>query len=481
MGGPGRLICISDVAQVSCGVIGSVMRRAGEYMAKAWRRLVDKAVVIILVGLLVVLFGLFLAVMFCEGAESCISELLGLEEKHEVLKFLGIGMGGILLALQAFASHKRAKAMEDTANAQVEATKQQAKANENTEQGRRQERLKNAIEHLGNSSDSVRLGGAYELFHLAEDTPKLRQTVLDILCAHIRRTTGEEKYRQKHKNKPSEEIQSLLTLLFVQEYHVFEGLQINLEHSFLNGAHLDEAHLEKAALTQVQLQGAHLSWARLQGAELSRAQLQKARLGCAQLQGVNLRRAHLQGAHLSSAELQRANLERVQIQGADMAGAELQWANLRRAHLQGAYLLMAQLQGANLSEAQLQGARLPSTQLQEAMLSKTKMEGVLWEMSLGLPFEEDVRRQVGKDADTSGVIFEGGLSQEDLDSSCKYLPEEQAKAGQERLYPHVGKPASYKLPKYSEVTTGSYTAEEAEQWIAEYNEAMSEAPQADAD
>ena len=441
MGGPGRLICISDVAQVSCGVIGSVMRRAGEYMAKAWRWLVDKAVVIILVGLLVVLFGLFLAVMFCEGAESCISELLGLEEKHEVLKFLGIGMGGILLALQAFASHKRAKAMEDTANAQVEATKQQAKANENTEQGRRQERLKNAIEHLGNSSDSVRLGGAYELFHLAEDTPKLRQTVLDILCAHIRRTTGEEKYRQKHKNKPSEEIQSLLTLLFVQEYHVFEGLQINLEHSFLNGAHLDEAHLEKAALTQVQLQGAHLSWARLQGAELSRAQLQKARLGCAQLQGVNLRRAHLQGA----------------------------------------YLLMAQLQGANLSEAQLQGARLPSTQLQEAMLSKTKMEGVLWEMSLGLPFEEDVRRQVGKDADTSGVIFEGGLSQEDLDSSCKYLPEEQAKAGQERLYPHVGKPASYKLPKYSEVTTGSYTAEEAEQWIAEYNEAMSEAPQADAD
>ena len=441
MGGPGRLICISDVAQVSCGVIGSVMRRAGEYMAKAWRWLVDKAVVIILVGLLVVLFGLFLAVMFCEGAESCISELLGLEEKHEVLKFLGIGMGGILLALQAFASHKRAKAMEDTANAQVEATKQQAKANENTEQGRRQERLKNAIEHLGNSSDSVRLGGAYELFHLAEDTPKLRQTVLDILCAHIRRTTGEEKYRQKHKNKPSEEIQSLLTLLFVQEYHVFEGLQINLEHSFLNGAHLDEAHLEKAALTQVQLQGAHLSWARLQGAELSRAQLQKARLGCAQLQGVNLRRAHLQGA----------------------------------------YFLMAQLQGANLSEAQLQGARLPSTQLQEAMLSKTKMEGVLWEMSLGLPFEEDVRRQVGKDADTSGVIFEGGLSQEDLDSSCKYLPEEQAKAGQERLYPHVGKPASYKLPKYSEVTTGSYTAEEAEQWIAEYNEAMSEAPQADAD
>ena len=96
-------------------------------------------------------------------------------EKYDTLKFLGIGMGGILLALQALASHRRAKAMEDAAN-------QQAKATRNTEQGQRQERLKNAIEHLGHKSDSVRLGGAYELFHLAEDNQKVSQTVLDILC-----------------------------------------------------------------------------------------------------------------------------------------------------------------------------------------------------------------------------------------------------------------------------------------------------------
>ena len=30
MGGPGRLICISDVAQVSCGVIGSIVLRDRE-------------------------------------------------------------------------------------------------------------------------------------------------------------------------------------------------------------------------------------------------------------------------------------------------------------------------------------------------------------------------------------------------------------------------------------------------------------------
>ena len=88
-------------------------------------------------------------------------------------------MGGILIALQALASHRRAKAMEDRVAA--------------VEQGHRQERMKNAIEQLGHKSDSVRLGGAYELFHLAktpipwETTYNCQQTVMDILCAHVRK------------------------------------------------------------------------------------------------------------------------------------------------------------------------------------------------------------------------------------------------------------------------------------------------------
>ena len=45
----------------------------------------------------------------------------------------------------------------------------------------------------------------------------------------------------------------------------------------------------------------------------------------------------------------------------------------------------------------------------------------------------------------------------------------------------IDQPASYELPKNSNAITGTYTAEEAEQWIAEYNEAMSEVPQTDAD
>ena len=149
-----------------------------------------------------------------------------------------------------------------------------------TEQGQRQDRLKNdAIEHLGHKSASVRLGGAYELFHLARDTPDFRQTVLDILCAHIRQTTGEPEYRKDYKQKPSEEIQSLLALLFVQKHEVFTGRDINLQGSCLNGSNLSQARLEKANLRGAQLYRVDLIGAQLHGANLG-AQLHGANQRC---------------------------------------------------------------------------------------------------------------------------------------------------------------------------------------------------------
>lgn len=405
----------------------------------------------ILAGFLAFLFLLFLAVMFWKpNEEAWIFPLLGVTQKFEALKFLGIGMGGILLALQALASHTRAKAMEDTANAQAKATEQQAAANQNVERGQRQERLKNAIEHLGHQSDSVRLGGAYELFHLAQDTEDLRQTILDILCAHIRRTTGEEEYREKYKWKPSEEVQSLLTLLFVQKHEVFKGLHINLQRSWLNGVDLKEARLEKAILNNTYLQGADL--------------------GMAYLQGANLWGTHLQEAQLLMARLQGADLRDACLQGADLRMAYLQGANLIVAHLQGADLSMARLQEAYLGDAHMQGAKLWNTRLQGAYLEEARLQGVI-SQQLFLPFEEQIRSQIGKESDLSGVIFAGGLSQEELESLVRGLSDEEAKGLREKLMPHVGKPASHQLPENSGAIIGTYSAEEAEEWITEYKKA----------
>ena len=414
-----------------------------------------------LIFLLVVLFSAFVAAMFSNNL-CWISPYLGITEKNKILTFLGIGMGGILLALQAVIANKRAQAMENAAT-------EQAKANENTERGQRQERLKNAIEHLGHDSDSVRLGGAYELFHLAQDNKDLCQTVMDILCAHIRRTTsekeyprapfshadvvsfsgpisGEMKYRQAYPSKPLEEVQSLLTLMFMEEHKVFKGCHINLQGSWLNGAKLTRARLQGANLVGASLQGAELQEVKLHGANLVEASLREAELGGAHMHGARLRKAHLQ----------RAIFEHARLYGADLVEAKLQGAYLHKAQLQGTSLMEARLQGDDLSFANLGGIHY---------------------QDLGMPFAEHIRYWIGRESESHAAIFEGGLSREEVDSLVKGLLNENAKKDlRKKLEPHIGIPESNELPECHGASTEAYTKKEAEQWIAEYEEAMSEVP-----
>lgn len=43
-----------------------------------------------------------------------------------------------------------------------------------------------AVEQLGNAQAPVRLGGLYALERLAQDTPALRQTIVDVISAYLR-------------------------------------------------------------------------------------------------------------------------------------------------------------------------------------------------------------------------------------------------------------------------------------------------------
>ena len=418
----------------------------------------------ILIVLLIVLFAIFVTSMFFQSIETYIGKFLGFARegedgiKKELLTFLGVGMGGVLLGIQATIANNRAKAMEDAANAQAE-------ANQNTEKGQRQERLKNAIEHLGNQSDSMRLGGAYELFHLAEDTDYLRQTVLDILCAHIRRTTSEEEYQEKHRSGPSEEIQSMLSLLFREKNEVFNALRINLKGSWLYRVNLSWSELHKADLSEARLQGADLSGARLQGADLSDAKLQEA----------NLSWSELQGADLSFAQLQEAKLFGAELQGADLSFAELQEAELFGAELQGADLSRARLQGANLSDAELQGANLSDAELQGADLSDARLQGVTCQSLRSDTFKERIQEQVDTNSDLSGIVFAGGLMEENLHSLVEGLSPGVAKRLRKKLKSHIGQPVSHALPEDSNaVTEPPYTKEEADQWIADYEDPVNQ-------
>ena len=68
------------------------------------------------------------------------------------------------------------------------------------------------------------------------------------------------------------------------------------------------------------------------------------------------------------------------------------------------------------------------------------------------------------------------MSQETLDALVGGLSDEKAKELREKLKLHIDKPEKKQLPKSSGAVTGAYTQEEAEQWIAEYQKAMSKVP-----
>lgn len=397
----------------------------------------------ILVGLLVLLSIVFVVILFLPQAkaETLWNKFTG--SKFYILQYLGIGMGGILVALQALASHRRAVAMEETANAQ-------AKANENVEKGQRQERLKSAIEHLGHISSSVRLGGAYELFHLASDQLKsdnnnLCQTILNILCAHIRQITSKDEYRKIHGSKPSEEIQSLLTLLFVEKHEIFKELRANLQGSYLIRANLQEARLENAYLEGALLQQANLHQAKLQGSVLMNTNLR----------GAVIARADLSGALIINSNLQQTTLFNSVLRGTTIIGAKMQLADLSGVQFQGALIEDAQMQSTQLTGAQLQGIKPKGIQ--------GEFEG-----SISTKFADVIKASIGKESDLSAVIFQGGFSKNDLDALITGLSEEDAAIIRNKLVPHINKPKSQNLPVNSGAVTGSYSKEEAEEWIAEY-------------
>ena len=381
-----------------------------------------------LVVMLAFLLAAFLVILFSDDP-TWAYRLFGVEEKFRILEFVGVAMGGMLLAVGAAIAHRRARAMERAAKAQAEAAKAHAEANKGTEDGRRQERLKNAIEHLGYDSDSVRLGGAYELFHLAKDTEDLRQTVLDILCAHIRRTTGEREYRRKFKLKPSEEIQSLLTLLFVQEHEIFKGCYIHLRGSWLAGAILNRARLLEADLSMTYLQQSFLVEARLQAALLAKA--------------------------------------------------EMQGAFLHEAWLQGANLYLAKMQLTDLSESHLQRVIFYETQLQGADFSKAFLQGAICQLRFGTSFESRIRAGIGQQNDLSGAIFTGGLSRENVNALTSNLDNKRAEEFHQVLESHIDRPKTHTLPRHSNAIVEPYTAEETKRWIAEYEKARGKSPKAD--
>ena len=351
--------------------------------------------------------GLWQIILIVVGVVVIVGLIVSFRYDPELAKFAAYLIGGALLLWQVMASSQRAKAAEETASAMQ-------KTADSTEKGNIAERFKNAIEHLGHESPSVRMGGIYALHHIAQDVKEYRERVFEILCAHIRETTTQSGYKPPNiqigkrnsgvLSEPSIEIQSILKVLFTDspERDIYAEFTANLEHSYLTGAilgstNLQDANFFNADLNHVifiksELQRANFEEAVLQDANFRNANLNSAAFINAELQGTYFEEANLQNANFHNANLNKALFIYAELQGSHFEEADLQGANFFSANLQGTYFEWANLQhavflnansqdvhfeGADLQRANFEGADLQNANflfanLQEANLSGTK-------------------------------------------------------------------------------------------------------------
>ena len=501
-----QVIRASVVIPIVVGFLKRLCFEQGWGRILHWARIVRASIVIpIVVG-----FLLAIVVFVRPELQECkmahwLCYLSGSETKKEVLRQLGWIAAGMLSVWGIFVASRRAKAMADTVKA--------------TEEGNRQQRFKDAVEQLGHKTESVRMGGAHTLIHVALEVESWRQSIVEILCAHIQCTTREKEYKKRYAKTPSTEIQLLMRLLFVESIlnekkfeKLWMELKANLSGSYLRGIDLQDAQFQRARLQNAQFQGALLQNAQFQGARLTNTQFQRARLQNAQFQGALLQNAQFQGvqlqnaqfqgalltnaqfqkAQLRNAQFQRARLQNAKFQRALLRNAQFQRARLRNAQFQRAQLRDAQFQGALLTNAQFQGAQLQNAQFQGAWLQNAKFQGCVsdsptqWNDS----FSKQIMQCVGKDAELSGAIFAGGIQQDDLYRIVEELghieemSHEELDAFRNALAEHVDNPerrGADGIPEQfrGNVDLGAYTEEEAKEWIASYEESMKTAASPD--
>ena len=201
------------------------------------------------------------------------------------------------------------------------------------------DRFNSAIDLLGSSETSVRTGAIYALHELAIEEEKYRRQIAQIMCSHIRSKTDETEYKDTHSERPSNEIQTTIDLLFKekglygQEFARVVGFpKANLSHAYLMGANFGDALCRGAIFWKAECQGAVFMLAQCQGANFGDAQCQGAYFWKSQCQGTifksaqcqdtNFGDAQCQGANFMDAELQGRGLTSVECQGADFAGAQ---------------------------------------------------------------------------------------------------------------------------------------------------------------
>lgn len=258
-------------------------------MAKNEKDEVDKISKKIIIWLIIISLSVFFFPFIGTLINHCIGlnigELytFGIADRKDFFTVWIALFGAIGIAINIYQNHRRTTNQDKQLIKQTEQIELQSKS-------QRDSRFSKGVELLGNANESARTGAAYSLYFLAKDYPEeFAKPVFEILCSHIRTITTTEEYQKNNNERPSNEIQSILDLLFRNDQSklIFNGLIADLNYSYLLGAKLLRANLSRANLLY-----ANLSYADLSKANLSYASLSWADLSYAYLYDADLSKTH---------------------------------------------------------------------------------------------------------------------------------------------------------------------------------------------
>ena len=200
-------------------------------------------------GRLMLLVTVLAAVVVTVGTTVALLFLEPAAPRSEAVRTGAVG-GGAVVALYALWLNDRRRRTEE-ARHELEGDKVA------------DERFARSVELLGNEADQVRVGALHSLARLAVATPRYKQTVLDVLCAYLRRPFDHPELRDA-PDAPDDPEADREREVRLTAQRLIADLLPSVQDPDEHGYHLD-------------LSGARLDHLRLEGRRIGRFTARRAR------------------------------------------------------------------------------------------------------------------------------------------------------------------------------------------------------------
>ncbi len=196
-------------------------------------------------------------------------------------------LGGMAVLVGSYIGYRNLKATEKTAKA--------------SEESQFNQRLAQAIEHLGSDKLPIRLGGISSLEHVARDSEHHHRRCMEIMSSYLRTHRRISDCQAEAKDNPADdEVQAIMTVISRRNWkYELDVPSLDLKNLDLHGLSLQGAYLEELPFDNSNLNGADFTGALLEEASFVNTSLERAKLSQVDLNLVNFKGARLAGADLT--------------------------------------------------------------------------------------------------------------------------------------------------------------------------------------